>query len=229
MVDIIIFGYEIKGFQSVLTKTPEKTLIEYLKVKKIDGIVRGQLDALTLRQHEQDILGYKKENILELNLLGKDEYYTCMVPAVNSQGWGIEQKIKLADEAIKFWQTLKIKVKIGVLTGVRPQSLGKNPFLDPTYYEAEALIKHYKNKVAIKNYNIEFEKVVSENCNIVIEQNGLVGNQVFRSLTLVGGWEMYGAVTSGKGINDVIIESLRNMKEFTNPILLCAALLNIKK
>jgi predicted methyltransferase MtxX (methanogen marker protein 4) len=135
--------------------------------------------------------------------------------------------MKLIDESIKILKILDIPIKIGVLAGVRPGSLGKIPFLDETYKDAEEIVAHFKNGYDIKNYNIEFEKALADQCSIITEVNGMVGNQVLRSLVFAGGLKIYGVPVCG--IRETVIDTFRNSDDFTLYILFCAALISLKQ
>jgi predicted methyltransferase MtxX (methanogen marker protein 4) len=89
------------------------------------------------------------------------------------------------------------------------------------------LIDLFKGKYDIKNYGIDFEIALAENCNIIIEPNGGTGNQVVRSLVFLGALRNYGVPILNA--DRVVIESMRNSEDFSDHLLLAAALANIPK
>ena len=219
VTDLVIFGTDIEGFESVISENPENEMVNYLKDNKIDGIVRGQLDAVKLRGAMSLIFGYSKEDFSDIALVEDiHKRFFILCPISNQQGWNTEHKIKLINGSIKMLETLDIPVKIGVLTGVRPKSLGKISFLDETHRNAEEIIAHFKGNYDIKNYNIEFEKAIDDQCSIITEINGMVGNQVLRSLVFAGGLKIYGAPVYG--IKEIVVDTFRNSNDFTLYVLL---------
>lgn len=226
-VDLVIFGSKIENFESVISEDPEGEIVSYLKDNKIDGIVRGQLDAVKLRGAMSSIFGYSSNDFSDIAFVEDIQgRFFVLCPISNQQGWSKDHKIKLISESIKIFKILNIPIKIGVLAGVRPGSLGKISFLDETYKDAEEIVNYFKNNYPIKNYNIEFEKAMSDQCSIIVEINGMVGNQVLRSLVFSGGLKIFGAPVCG--IKETVIDTFRNSNDFTLYVLLCAAMLNIK-
>jgi len=146
----------------------------------------------------------------------------------NGRGWNNEDKILLINASVGLLAKLGIPVKIGILNYSRDEELahGKE-FLNKTFFEANELIDLFKEKYAIKNYGIDFDVALAENCNIIIEQNGGTGNQVIRSLVFLQAIRNYGVPILNA--DRVIIESMRASEDFSDHLLLAAALVNSPK
>lgn len=225
LVDILIVGKCIKGFDCLKSDNIEKDLVSLIKNKSVDGIVRGQGDALKLRDYVCKELGYQKQNLSELVFLANKNYEFIFAPNTNADGYTKEQKIKIIDASINELKMFDIKPKIGLLTAVRPGSLGRNKILDETYHQAEYLVKYYAKKgYETKNYNIELEKAIPDKVNIVVPVNGMVGNQVNKSLMFFGGFELIACPVAG--IKENISEDMRNQLSFYWVIIHTAAKAN---
>lgn len=228
-VDLTIVGASLDGFNCNTSQTPEAELVTLLKGGSVDGIIRGQLDALKLRDQVCSELGYTKEDLYELGVIeDKEGRVFSMVPCVNSQGWTVESKQALIMESIKLHTKLNLPCKVALLTSVRPGSRGRNEMLDVTWDQAEKLVAWCVSlEIDAKNYNIELEKALDEGCTIVVMQNGMVGNAVLRALLFAGGAQAVGFTLSP--MREVVVESLRNEKNFLNYILFAAALVNSRE
>ena len=63
--------------------------------------------------------------------------------------------------------------------------------LNQTYEDAEFIVDYFAKKgIDARNYAIEIETALKDGCNIIVPPNGMVGNQIFRTLVLVGGGKM---------------------------------------
>ena len=91
---------------------------------------------------------------------------------------------------------LGVKPKIGIITGVRHGTYDRRKetregvigYLNKNYEDAQEIVDYFKQKgIQIKNYAIELNSAVEDGCNIIVPPNGMVGNQIFRALCLIGG------------------------------------------
>ena len=94
---------------------------------------------------------------------------------------------------------LEIKPKIGCVTGVRHETYqrkkeirkGVQGSLNQTYEDANFVVDYFQKRgIEAKNYAIEIETALADGCNIIVPPNGMVGNQIFRTLVLVGGGKL---------------------------------------
>jgi predicted methyltransferase MtxX (methanogen marker protein 4) len=201
--DIVLVGpnaiKNVKGFQKVISQAPEKDLAKMLFNQEFDGIVRGTIDDFKTFEAYQMLIGQEKaKQMIELGLM--EDFYGrqfFISQASNPLGWSKEEKIKDCEGTIKFMKLeLGLKPKIGFITGVRHETYerkkgtkkGVQKILNQTYEDADFIVDYFtKHKIEAKNYAIEIETALKEGCNIIVPPNGMVGNQIFRTLVLVGG------------------------------------------
>lgn len=189
----------VKGFQKVISKEPEKDLAKILFNKEVEGIVRGTIDDLKTFEAYQTLIDPEKtKGMIELGLM--EDFYGrqfFISQASNPLGWTKEEKIKDCEGIIKFMKAeLGIKPKIGFITGVRHETYGRKKeikegvqkILNQTYEDANSIIDYFtKQEIEAKNYAIEIETALKDGCNIIVPPNGMVGNQICRALVLIGG------------------------------------------
>ncbi|MEK7589863.1 MAG: methyltransferase, partial [Patescibacteria group bacterium] len=84
-----------------------------------------------------------------------------------------------------------------------------------------------KKEIDAKNYAIEIETALKDGCNIIVPPNGMVGNQIFRTLILVGG----GKLLTGSRANlpHPYEDNSRSETDFENHIRWLAAWINNRK
>ncbi|MFH1159546.1 MAG: hypothetical protein V1733_01180 [bacterium] len=226
--EVTVFGKAISKVPFIHTKTPEQALVTALKLREVDAIVRGQATATVLRSELVCQFGYPPDIIKDLGVV-KDNLGRVFIPLAisNAQGWTVDQKIILIEEAIELLGLLNLPVKVGVTSGVRPETLGKNQTLDQTHRDAETIVNLLRKDFQIENYFIEIEKAIADQCTILVFANGMVGNHVLRSLVFLGQVKIYGGIISG--IDQLVVESFRNAPGFYEYLEFANALANIKK
>ncbi len=241
--DIILVGprviTKISGFKKVIVNNPEEVLSELLVKGELDGIIRGTIDDFKTFEAYQELVGENKtKNMIELALLEDARGRQFFISEIsNPSGWTKEEKIKACEGIIKFMkQELGVKPKIGVIAGIRHNTYqrkklvktGAIGILNKTYKDAEEVVKYFKKKgVEAKNYAIELDAAVEDNCNIIVPPNGMVGNQIFRALTLIGG----GKILTGSRTNlsHPYEDNSRSEKDFESHVKWLVAWINGRK
>ncbi len=226
--DPVLVGREVPGFESIAADQPHETLFNLLKEHNVAAIIRGQVSSVPFRDSFNSFYEGKVDpgdafvSVLEDN----EGRVILLSPVTNGRGWNNEDKILLINASVGLLTKLGIPVKIGILNYSREEELvhGKD-FLNKTYFEANELIDLFKEQYKIKNYGIDFDVALAENCTIIIEQNGGTGNQVIRSLVFLEAIRNYGVPILNA--DRVIIESMRASEDFSDHLLLAAALANI--
>lgn len=229
----------IKGFEKVISSEPESKLAELLSDKAVEGIVRGTIDDFkTFEAYSSRIGKAKARKLKELVLLedAKGRQF-FLSEASNPGSWSRADKKKNCQAVIDFMKTeLNITPKIGFITGIRHESYqrkrkikeGVQGVLNRTYEDAETLSRYFRGrKVYAKNYAIEIETAIQDGCNIIVPPNGMVGNQIFRTLTLIGG----GRVLTASRIHlpDPYEDNSRSEVDFENHLKWLVAWINSKK
>ncbi len=241
--DIVLVGPKaitrIKGFEKIISDNPEQKLAEMLANGEVEGIVRGTIDDFKAFEAYQGLVGKNKtKDMIELALL-EDAYSRqfFISEASNPLGWTKEEKIERCKGIIKFIkEELGVKPKIGLITGVRHGTYARRKsvkkgvmgILNQTYKDAEEVVKYFKKrKIQIKNYAIELNAAVEDNCNIIVPQSGMVGNQIFRALCLIGGGKILAC--SRANLPHYYEDNSRCEKDFEPHIKWLVAWINGKK
>lgn len=230
---------KVKGFEKILSQNPEQKLAELLFNQEVDGIVRGTIDDFKTFEAYQDLVGKKKtKNMIELALI-EDAYgrQFFVSEGSNPLGWTKEEKIDRCNGIIEFMKKeLNLKPKIGVIAGTRHDTYKRKKatkkgivgILNQTYKDAEGVVRHFKKKgIWAKNYAIELQTAVQDECNIIIPPNGMVGNQTFRALCLIGGGQLLTA--SRANLPHPYEDNSRNETDFEPHIRWLVAWINGRK
>ena len=131
----------------------------------------------------------------------------------------------MAVQAADFIQYLGKKPKIAVLAEGRKDDLGRSERIDESLISSDELtnrlIETFKEldnfdndsdeiskNYSIKNYYILLEQAIEDGYNIILANDGIFGNIMFRTLVLLDKWPSYGAVTLG--IDEIFIDTSRD-------------------
>lgn len=228
--DPVLVGREVSGFESIVSDQPHETLFNLLKENQVGAIIRGQVSSVPFRATFDSFYEGKINpgDALVSVLEDAEGRVFLLSPVTNPRGWNNNDKISLINASVRLLAKLGMPVKIGILCFSREEELAHNEdFLRETFFAANELVDFFKDKYAIKNYGIDFDIALAENCTIIIEPNGGTGNQVIRSLVFLDAIRNYGVPILNA--DRVIIESMRNSDDFSDHLLLAAALGNTKK
>ena len=131
----------------------------------------------------------------------------------------------MALQAANFIQYLGKKPKIAVLAEGRKDDLGRSERIDESLISSDELtnrlidtfkeLDNFDNdsdeiskNYSIKNYYILLEQAIEDGYNIILANDGIFGNIMFRTLVLLDKWPSYGAVTLG--IDEIFIDTSRD-------------------
>ena len=220
---------EIDDLEITLVKT-EDELIEAFKNPEIDAVIRGSLKASKVIKAIKEFKSDKTINRTTYINTEDDErfskdYEFLLAPVGIDEGKNIEEKVILAIQAANFIQYLGKKPKIAVLAEGRKDDLGRSERIDESLISSEELtnrlIKTFKEldnfdkdsdeiskNYSIKNYYILLEQAIEDGYNIILANDGIFGNIMFRTLVLLDKWPSYGAVTLG--IDEIFIDTSRD-------------------
>lgn len=241
--EIVLVGPEaiksVKGFEKIISAEPEKKIAEMLAKGEVEGIIRGTIDDFKTFEAYEAIVGKDKtKNMAEFGLLEDAQGRQFFISeGSNPKGWTRQEKMEGVEKAVNFLiKELGIKPKIGFLTGVRHDTYQRRKgsqewpikYLNETYEDAEYGVKYYAEKgIEAKNYTIEVNAAVEDGCNIVTPPNGMAGNQIFRSLCLIGGGRIL-SVFRGN-LPHVYEDGSRNEKNFEMHVKWVVAWINRRK
>ena len=220
---------DIDDLEITLVKT-EDELIEAFKNPEIDAVIRGSLKASKVIKAIKEFKSDKTINRTTYINTEDDEsfskdYEFLLAPVGIDEGKNIEEKIILAIQAANFIQYLGKKPKIAVLAEGRKDDLGRSERIDESLISSDELtnrlIETFKEldnfdndsdeiskNYSIKNYYILLEQAIEDGYNIILANDGIFGNIMFRTLVLLDKWPSYGAVTLG--IDEIFIDTSRD-------------------
>ena len=220
---------EIDDLEITLVKT-EDELIEAFKNPEIDAVIRGSLKASKVIKAIKEFKSDKTINRTTYINTEDEEgfsnnYEFLLAPVGIDEGKNIEEKIILAVQAANFIQYLGKMPKIAVLAEGRKDDLGRSERIDESLISSDELtnrlIETFKEldnfdndsdeiskNYSIKNYYILLEQAIEDGYNIILANDGIFGNIMFRTLVLLDKWPSYGAVTLG--IDEIFIDTSRD-------------------
>jgi predicted methyltransferase MtxX (methanogen marker protein 4) len=224
----VVYGADIKGFESVAIENPEIALFYDLEAGLISAAIRGQISADPFR--ERFIRHYDKhynpieEMITVIEL--PDSRPMLISPVSNLTEGGISEREKLIEASIRLCKSISLPVKIGLLSCCRFENLVDlvGTTIEQFYFDTEHLVNRYKDRFDIKNYEIDFEKAYQDGVTILIEPNGTTGNQLIRTLYFLNVIRFYGAPYMNS--SHIVLETFKNGKDYPDVMLLAAALAN---
>lgn len=223
--DVVVVGaVHSEEFEIVNTLQPEKVLVDMLIDCDIDAAVRGTISA-------SEVLPYLKqrlnvEQLYRAALLSTyDDRQFFLTPVGIDEGHTITGRLELALRASYLLTKIGVAPKVGILSGGRPEDVGRSDIVDVTLKEAEELTNLLKNAgIEAINYNILLEEAIKCS-NLILAPDGLCGNLVFRTLVFLGGGRGHGAPLIG--LPYTFVDTSRSGTAFKDAILLASALCNV--
>lgn len=209
----------------IVSEDPEAAIIDLLKVRKVDGVVRGSLSASLTLKDLKTTMGLKK--VMRVSLLKTPGgQFFFFAPVGVDEGWTVADRVELGVLGATLMRKFGIEPDVGVLSGGRTGDRGRSPRVDKTLDDAEDVARRL-NAAGIKacHAQILLEDAVKEH-NYVIGPDGISGNLIFRALCLVGCGEGYGAPLVGTDI--VYVDTSRAGSGYENAICMASALCSKK-
>jgi predicted methyltransferase MtxX (methanogen marker protein 4) len=227
--EIIIVGKEVPGFTCIVCDDPLQKCIELIKKEEIDALIRGNLPASISIEAFAKQYGKKKKDTQCISMQKVNDQYFFFGPGTN-YAVSKQEKQEALDAMIKWAQEEYglAKPKIGIMSGCRPPSYGKDPYLDKTHDDADEMVAELKEKgYDAKNYYIEIETALKEDCEIILATDGRIGNAIFRIMSLIG---FDGLVTCRLfGLPFIFTTGSRNTKDYFSIAQEAAACVNYRK
>ena len=220
---------EIEDLNITLVKT-EDELIDAFKNPDVHATLRGSLKASKIIKSIKELKPDCKINRTTYINTCDDEsfsrdYEFLLAPVGIDEGKNIEEKVELAVQAANFLQYLGKMPKIAILAEGRKDDLGRSERIDESLLSSEELtdlltdtfkeLDNFDNdsediskNYSIKNYYILLEQAIEDEYNVILANDGIFGNIMFRTLVLLDKWPSYGAVTLG--IDEIFIDTSRD-------------------
>jgi len=191
-------------FEVILTES-EDELIRMLLNNEVDAALRGSLSASNI----MSILKEKySSKIYRASFLEACNCKFLLVPVGIDEGDNLQDKAKIIELGADFLFKIGIEPKIGILSGGRPQDIGRSPKIDDSIEEAINLTEIIKDKYFVKHYFILIEDAVKDNVNFILAPDGISGNLIFRTLVFLGSGKSFGAIILG--MHKIFIDTSRS-------------------
>lgn len=225
-VDVMVVGQHVRGFECVESNTIEP-LVQIAKDRKVDGIVRGNFDALDGYRAVKTVLGHKG-SIFELNafkingIKSIDEYASgtfCLLPVSFANERTVEDKIRSIELHLQFFKKIGVTPRIGLLGPGKPSDKQENvPEVDAGLQETAYLIEFYTERgIWVKYFNHQIEYAAQE-ANIIVAQNSWAGNLAAHCLVYLGSCDYLGG--TALNIREIVyIDNGEAMQDFTNCLI----------
>lgn len=209
--------------ECIPSEQPWEDLVKLLSHGKIDGAVRGNLPAgRTMRAlaREFDI------KVRRLALIELSGWAFLFGPVGIDEGETISDRLGLVTDGAKYLQHMGISSpKASVLSGGRPEDLGRSERVDRSLAEAEFIAARAREAgIEAKHKGILIESCRGD--DIVIAPEGVSGNLVFRTLLLLCGANSLGAPVL---MEKVFVDSSRARGNFNGPVMLASAMAGMRK
>lgn len=190
-----------EGINVELVENPE-VLIDGLINNRFRGAVRGSLSSSELIPILRKNIGkFYRASILKnpftnkifiLAPVGIDEIS-------ESPKLRFNEKLDIIKYSSEFLKSMGMIPKVGILSAGRLSDIGRSKKIDDSIIDAEKLLKHVKSLDIFENLEIEhkgilIEEYLKEGCNIILSDDGISGNLLFRAFALVCDMEGFGAI-----------------------------------
>lgn len=225
----VLVGATAEGFECFTADRPHDLLFELLKESRVEAIIRGQVSAEPFRAAFAAFYQGRVDPGAAFVAVTEDAKGRVLLlsPVTNPRGWDVADKIPLVEASADVLTRLGLPVKVAVLSYCRQENFDEAPVvMRQSHLDADALVEHFTDRLDIRNYGIDFDIALAENANVIIEPNGGTGNQVLRSLAFLDALRVYGVPILNA--DRTIVESMRNSDDFSDHLLLAAALENLR-
>ena len=230
--NIIKASNELKDIEdlNITLVRSEDELLEAFKNPEVHATLRGSLKASKIIKSIKELKPDCKINRTTYINTSDDEgfskdYEFLLAPVGIDEGKNIEEKVELAIQAANFLQYLGKMPKIAILAEGRKDDLGRSERIDESLLSSQKLTyvlietfkeldnfdngsKDISKNYSIKNYYILLEQAIEDGYNIILANDGIFGNIMFRTLVLLDKWPSYGAVTLA--IDEIFIDTSRD-------------------
>jgi len=197
---------------------PHEALVADLIAGRIGAAVRGTLPANdTLRALKRAAGVDHLERIALLETADGRKFF--LAPVGVDEGWTVAEKVELIHKGREIARRFGLSKNVGVLSGGRFGDAGRHRQVDASMADAEIVAK----LAGAEHCQILIEEAV-KTCGLIIAPDGISGNLIFRTLTLLGAGHGHGAPVLN--IPVIFVDTSRASPDYTNALTLAAALLD---
>ncbi|MBA2861312.1 methanogenesis marker protein Mmp4/MtxX [Methanococcus maripaludis] len=198
---IAVENLKKEGIDVELVDSPN-VLIDGLINKRYCGAVRGSLSSSDLIPILRKKIGkFYRASILK-NPFNNEIFILAPVgidEISEDPKMSLDEKLEIIKYSLEFLKSREITPKVGILSAGRLSDVGRSKKIDDSIIEAENLLKRVKSLEFFENPEIDhkgilIEEYLKEGYNIIISDDGISGNLLFRAFALVCNLEGFGAI-----------------------------------
>ena len=191
--NLVTYGQEIAGIEyRKYSDDPSMDLIKDFKEGRIDCFVRGINDDYTFQKKYMTQLQLSR--LMRL-LIVKDVHDRefCLGPISASEAIDKDDRLNFAIKAVNFLRLIGINPRVAVMSACRIGSINYSQSNKESWEESDYIVSKLKDQlqVDVKNVGIELEKSVGE-YDFILPARGIIGNQIYRTLSFLGGGKILG-------------------------------------
>ncbi|MDR0508312.1 MAG: methanogenesis marker protein Mmp4/MtxX [Candidatus Methanoplasma sp.] len=212
--------------ESVKIYYDPKKLVDDLFSGEIDAAVRGDMSSaelLRILKEKAEVSELERVVIME----PKNGRAFFMAPVGIDEGRTVEEKRRIAVNAIKLMRKMGAGTRIAVMSGGRIGDKGRNEAVDRSISDAEMLVSMLQKEM-YDAYHAEIliESAVEE-ADLIIAPDGVIGNLIFRTLHFIGDAIALGAPVLN--IDKVFVDTSRVKTDYIDSIILAMRLAEGRK
>ncbi|MBR2254812.1 MAG: methanogenesis marker protein Mmp4/MtxX [Candidatus Methanomethylophilaceae archaeon] len=210
----------MEGHDITIYNDPHE-LVDDLAAGNIDAAVRGDMSSAMLLPILKSRLGVKGlERVVFLEPPGGKLF--ILAPVGIDEGWSEEQRLDIAMRSADLARKVGMGDRIAILSGGRCEDVGRCKVVDRSIDSARALAKELNGR----GYDAYHAQILVENAvkeaDIILAQDGIIGNMLFRSLHFIGGLRSLGAPAIN--VDKVFIDTSRAKTDYRDSIALAMRL-----
>ena len=216
---LVTYGQKIDGIEyGGRSSDPSADLIEDYLSHKICGFVRGINDDYTFQRKFKSALDTPR--LMRLAFM-KDVHGRefCLGPLSASEAVDKEDRLQFTLKAASFIKAFGVVPSVAVMSACRPGSVNYSASNKESWEESDYIVDELRKRgYEADNVGIELEKSAG-NYHLIIPVRGIIGNQIFRTLTFLGGGEVLGVPAFGFDNPAICYEdNSRNEENYENHI-----------
>lgn len=198
-----------------------ESLVSALADGSIDAAVRGDLSSREVLPKLRDAFGME-ETVRAAILSDWQGRHFLLSPVGIDEGLDEGSRLRSARATISYFASVGWKLKVGVLSRGRAEDVVRGPHIGASIAEGERIARSLRSEgVDARHFEILLEEATRE-ADLVLAPDGVTGNLIFRSLSLVGGRPAFGAPVVN--VPRVFVDTSRARTDIADAVLLAAGL-----
>lgn len=198
-----------------------RELVRALREGTVDAAVRGTLSSSETMSELRSAFGL--DEVMRVAVLAdRTRKPFLLAPVGIDEGTGLQDRLRLAVAASRYFGRLGWRLTVGVLSKGRLEDAGRGDEVRVSLEDGEKLASDLGTAgLDSRHYAILVEQAVAER-DFVIAPDGVSGNLMFRMLHLVGGCEAFGAPVVN--LDRVFVDTTRAKSDFSDAVMMAAGL-----